>query len=408
MKIALFAGSMKPGHDGVTRVLYKLSEFLQKENVEHIFFSPIIPPPEEQSVPMIRVPSVQFPLYNDYRLSIPGQKMIDSVLREFKPDVLHINSPCSLGYAAIAYGKKHRIPVVATYHTHFASYARYYKIKMLEQVSWSYFKHLYNNCERIFVPSMPILDELREHGLRTLAFLPHGVDTNVFSPRFGDENWKATIGIEGKKALLFAGRLVWEKDLKTLAETYSIINAKRNDAVFVLAGDGPVRKELEELMPEAVFLGHLSSEELSRAYASSDMFVFPSTTETFGNVTLEAMAAGLPPVCANKGGASGIIKEGVTGLLAEPRNAHDLAEKIGMLLDSSEQRENMARTAYTYAQNQTWEKIFSREMEEYQDVIRKYKLKRTIDEKIRRTGFSALHINCNLLRGASDRRLPRM
>jgi glycosyltransferase involved in cell wall biosynthesis len=326
-------------------------------------------------------------------------------LREFKPDVLHINSPCSLGFAAVAYGKKHRIPVVATYHTHFASYARYYKVKMLEQASWRYFRHLYNGCERVFVPSMPILDELASHGLTKLAFLPHGVDTNVFSPRFRDKEWKSRFGIANKKALLFAGRLVWEKDLKTLAETYSIVTAKRHDAAFVLAGDGPARKELEELMPEAVFLGHLSSEELSRAYASSDMFVFPSTTETFGNVTLEAMAAGLAPVCANKGGASGIIKEGVTGLLAEPRNAEDLAKKIEMLLDDPGLRESIAGTAYIYAQSQTWEEIFSREIEEYQDVISKYRLRETIDDKMKCTGLSALHLNWKGLRGASGRRL---
>src|SRR2546425_10813905 len=114
MKIAFFAGSMKPGHDGVTRVLYQLSSYLKEKHVDHIFFSAIVPPLEEQAVPMYEVPSVQFPLYKEYRFYMPGSSNIEKQLDVFQPDILHINSPCSLGYAAIHYGRKHGIPVVAT------------------------------------------------------------------------------------------------------------------------------------------------------------------------------------------------------------------------------------------------------------------------------------------------------
>ncbi len=379
MRIAYFAGSMKQGQDGVTRVLYRTSEYLQEKGIPHIFFSPVLPTENELPVPMHKIPSVQFPLNNGYRVSLPGQKQIDEALADFQPDILHINSPCSLGYAAIKYGQKHSIPVVATYHTHFASYARYYRVRILERFSWSYFRNLYNSCDRVFVPSEPILDELREHRMKNLEFIPHGVDTQLFHPMHRSEHWKSELGIAGKTALLFAGRLVWEKDIKTLASTYRILQSKRNDIAFVIAGDGPVRKDLEVLMPEAIFLGYQTGKSLSTAYASSDMFVFPSTTETFGNVTLEAMSSGILPVCANKGGASGFIKNGITGLLSKPCDAEDMAEKIESLLDHPERMKEMAKQAFLYGQEQTWQRSFEKMLMSYDEVGREYAAKRSIN-----------------------------
>jgi glycosyltransferase involved in cell wall biosynthesis len=379
MRIAYFAGTMKPGHDGVTRVLYRTSEYLSEREIEHVFFSPLTPPENEQITPMFTVPSIEFPLYKEYRFPLPGQKQIEEHLAEFHPDILHINSPCSLGYAAIIYGKKNNIPVVATYHTHFASYARYYKVKALERFSWSYFRKIYNSCEKVYVPSLPLVDELHEHRIDNLECIPHGTDTVTFHPMHKDESWKEKKGIGKNFSLLFVGRLVWEKDLRTLAAAYKLIMARRSDATFVLAGDGPAREELQALMPEATFLGFQSGADLSRAYASSDLFVFPSTTETFGNVTLEAMASAIPPICADQGGASGIIRDGITGFLTKPRDAEDLAAKIEFLLDHPERRAEMAKQAFLFGQEQTWERSFQKMLLSYDSVIKAYAAKKSAD-----------------------------
>jgi len=372
LRAAYFAGSMKPGHDGVTRVLYKLIEGLEEYNIGYKFFSAILPVEEKYAEKMLQVPSITFPLYKDYRFAVPGYKHFERALKQFNPDIIHINSPCSLGYAAVKYAQKFHIPVVATYHTHFVSYARYYNVKALETLSWSYFRNIYNKCQAVYVPSLPVLDELEENGINNLVFLPHGVDTEVFNRSFKSPDWKKNNGIADKQVLLFSGRLVWEKDLKVLADAYSIIMNKRNDAVFVIAGDGPVRSELEKMMPNALFLGYQSGKDLSTAYASSDMLVFPSTTETFGNVTVEAMASGIPPICARKGGAYGIIKDEVTGLIAEPVDAVSLADKIELLLDNTSLKHRIAQNAFEFAQTQSWDSIFRRLFGSYSEIINKF------------------------------------
>ena len=375
MKVAYFNGTMRKEHDGVTRVLYRLiDEINRTKQIESLFISPIVPPSYEQSVEMFQVPSFAFPFYKDYRVAYPGTLFFEERLDEFKPDIIHINSPCPLGYAAVKYGMKNNVPVVATYHTHFPSYAKYYKVKALESYGWSYFRNLYNKCKTVYVPSLPVLNELKEHGFETVEFLPHGVDTKIFSPVKKSEQWKKNLGIENKFALLFAGRLVWEKDVMTLAETYKIISSQRNDIKFILAGDGPAKEELKTLMPDAIFLGQQSVNDLSVSFASADIFVFPSTTETFGNVTIEAMASRLPPICVREGGAYGIIQNGTTGLIAEPRNPEDLTSKINFLIDNPASRIRISNAAFNFAQTQSWEQNFQRLFDSYSRIINNFKL----------------------------------
>jgi glycosyltransferase involved in cell wall biosynthesis len=367
---------MKKEHDGVTRVLYNLIDEINKtKEIVPLFISAIVPPANEQPVEMFHVPSFAFPSYKDYRVAWPGKIFFEEKLADFNPDLIHINSPCPLGASAVKYGIVNNIPMVATYHTHFPSYAKYYKVKALETLGWKYLRNLYNKCQTVYVPSLPVLEELKDHGFKTVEFLPHGVDTKIFNSDAKSDNWKRNLGIENKYALLFAGRLVWEKGLITLVETYKLLIAQRTDVKFVLAGEGPLKDKLKSLMPDALFLGQQSVKDLAVSFASSDVFVFPSTTETFGNVTIESMATGLPPICVKEGGAYGIIKDGKTGFIAEPRNAADIATKINTLLNNRELRENMSLNALQFARTQSWESIFERLFQSYRSIIRNYNLK---------------------------------
>jgi phosphatidylinositol alpha 1,6-mannosyltransferase len=376
VKVAYFNGTMKKEHDGVTRVLYRLIDEINRTNkIDPLFISAIVPSTDEQPVEMFHVPSIVFPCYSAYRIPLPTRIFFEEKLNDFNPDIIHINSPCPLGSAAVKYGKINDIPVVATYHTHFPSYAKYYNVKALELLGWDYLRNLYNKCQTVYVPSLPVLEELKEHGFETVEYLPHGVDTQLFNPSAKSDEWKRILGIENKYALLFAGRLVWEKGLRTLVDTYEILSSQRTDIKFVLAGDGPLMDILKSLMPDALFLGQQSVKDLAVSFASSDVFVFPSTTETFGNVTLEAMASGLPPVCVKEGGAYGIILDGQTGFIVKPRNPSDIAYKINILLDNTVLRNNISLNASQFALTQSWENNFKRLFHSYETIIRNYNLK---------------------------------
>lgn len=372
IKIAYFAGSMKPGQDGVTRVLFKLIDWLNDKEIENIFISSLIPEANEQMTKFLEVPSIAVPFYKEYKFAYPGYKKFESTMREFKPDIIHINSPCSLGLAAIKYAEKNNIPVVATYHTHFPSYAKYYNIKQIEFISWNYLRKLYNRCDRVLVPSIKIMDELKEHGFNTTEYLPHGIDLNVFNSSFKSNDWKKSLNIQDKKVLLFVGRLVWEKDLRTLIDVYDQLTGLRDDVSFVLVGDGPIRKDVEKLMPEAIFLGYKSGEELSTIYASSDLFIFPSTTETFGNVVLEAMASGTVPVCSDEGGASSSIKNNHNGIICKAKDSFDFSKKILPLINNQTELQRISENCIEYASKQSWNNIFSMQYQHYIDVIKQH------------------------------------
>lgn len=375
MKIAYFNANLNSGQDGVTRCVYRMIDGAVERGFDTIAIASAIPT-GKAPVPIYSVPSVTLPLQKNYRLAFPGYQAFAKYLREFRPDILHINSPCTLGYAATKYAQDFGIPIVATYHTHFPAYPRYYGLGGLEEFTWHLTRRLYNGVDRTFVPAVPILRELDEHGIQRLQYLPNGVDTGTFNPMYRSNLWRRRFGDGGKPIILFVSRLVWEKDLRVLAEMYRELHAKRTDFEMVIVGDGHARQELEVMMPGAHFLGYQSGKTLSESFASADIFVFPSTTETFGLVTLEAMASGLAPVAAKIGGAVEIIQEGGSGLFAEPQSGSDLARKIEWLLDRPDRRKIIAKHALMRAQEYRWDRILSRLFEDYKEIIESFRGRR--------------------------------
>jgi len=377
MRIAYFNANLRKGQDGVTRVMYKMFDGALARGVETLAFTSTLPEANDMVVPMVKVPSVPLFLQKNYRLALPSYHLFARKLTEFRPDVIHINSPCTLGFRAMKYAQHFEVPIVATYHTHFPTYPRYYNLTGLEELTWKITRHLYNNVNRTFVPAQAILEELGEHGIQNLEYLPNGVDLRLFNPQFRSSAWRARVGAEAKPVILFVSRLVWEKDLRVLAETCRILRAKRDDFTLVIVGDGPARSEFEQMVPGAHFLGYQSGTPLAESYASSDIFVFPSTTETFGLVTIEAMASGLVPVAAKVGGAAGIIEEGQSGLFSKPLDAADMARQVEHLLDSPDLRKLLARQALERAQDFGWDQILEKLFTNYGYVIDEFRYRRT-------------------------------
>jgi len=370
MKIAYFLGTLKK-EDGVTRVLLALIREAQKKGVETIVITGWAEDESILPVPIIQVPSFAFPLYKDYKIPFPGINGFEKILDEFKPDIIHIHSPDPVAWAALKYSKKNKTPVVATYHTNFCRYLPYYHLSALSPLVWDVLRRLYSQMNFTTSPSETVTQELINLGVKNVYTIPWGVESTQFNPSFYSSEWRKKI-LENKEKtiLIYAGRLTWEKDFKTFIDTYKLLKSKRDDFVMVVAGDGPIRKELEILMPDVIFLGHIEKSELSQAYASSDVLFFPSSTEVFANVPLEAISSGLIPVLAGVGGIKILIENKMIGVLCEPKNPESFCEGLCMLLDNKELQKEMRINGADFIKDYTGEKVFDNLYQKYSEVIK--------------------------------------
>jgi phosphatidylinositol alpha 1,6-mannosyltransferase len=375
MKVVYFTESLLPHVDGVSRTLAQLFGFLERNGVDFRVYSPFVPGPEVSWSGRVRpVRYVRFPLYPDYRVTLPRLGPIARELEDWGPDLVHLVSPTPMASRAQTWARKNGIPVVSSFHTHFVSYFRYYGVPWAEGFGWRMLKRFYDRCERVYAPSDSIIQELAEHEIRNTELWSRGIDLARFSPEHRDPGLRAAAGAdENTPVLLMVSRLVKEKDMADLVEMDRILRQRGNSHRLVLVGDGPMRAELEQALPDAHFAGHQSGEALARWYASGDVFVFPSTTETFGNVVLEAQASGLPTVVVDRGGPPDLVAPGETGFIARANQPADLAEKCERLLRDAAERARMGRQARDAARERDWSAINGRLTESYRRVIDRHR-----------------------------------
>jgi len=371
MKIAYFSESLLPHVDGVSRTLAQLFGFLEREGVDFRVFSPFMPPPEISWANRVhRVPYIRVPVYKDYRMTVPIGHRISARLDDYGPDLIHVVSPTPVAVRAEKYGQRNGIPVVASFHTHFVSYFQYYGIGGLEGFGWWLMRKFYARCRVVYAPSRGIIRELAAHGITNTELWSRGIDLGRFSPRWRDPELRAKVGADDDTpVLLLVSRLVKEKDLADLVAAERILRERGTQHRLVFVGDGPMRPELEKALPDAFFAGHQTGEALARWYASGDVFVFPSTTETFGNVILEAHASGLPAVVVDRGGPPDLVDPGVTGLIARANDPADFAAKVESLLADPEARRRMGCRGREAAAQRDWSAINGRLLESYRQVV---------------------------------------
>lgn len=377
MRLALFTDTYLPQTNGVARTLHRLTGHLHRRGIEHLLFTPTSASEEECDDPVRKISSIPFFLYPECRLALTGISSIQQELRSFRPDLLHMATPFNLGLCGLRYAQKHSLPHIASYHTHFDRYLHYYRMRKLIPLYWKYMKWFHRTCDAVLVPSQETAGVLRAHGLSGLRQWSRGVDCVLYDPAKRSAEVRERYGIEAPLLLLYVGRVAPEKDLPTLMAAMRQLPESVAAAVHLLVvGDGPLLPELRADAPQSVsFAGSRHGGELAELYASGDLFVFPSSTETFGNVVLEAMASGLPVIAADAGGPSELVAPGRSGILLSPQQPEAMAEAICRLAEQPELRLAMGREGRRLALSRSWDEIFDQLIRDYEEVIEARRVK---------------------------------
>ncbi|MFD1885534.1 glycosyltransferase family 4 protein [Paenibacillus wenxiniae] len=330
MKIAIITETFLPSTDGIVTRLTAVIRWLRQQGHEILIIAPEADLHEFEGAAIAGIPAYRFPFYRSKKLALPLPR-IARLLRQFEPDLVHVVNPAVLGAAGIWFGKKW--PLVASYHTHIPHYADHYRVGWMKPVLWWYLRLLHNQAQLNLCTSHTVMQELQSQRFLRVKLWQRGVDTERFHPAFRSESMRERLsgGEPDKLLLLYVGRLASEKQIDRIRDVLDHSDRLR----LAIVGDGPHRAALEQHFAgtATVFTGFLHGEELSQAYASSDIFMFPSTTETLGLVLLEAMAAGLPIVAAQSGPTLEQVQHGVTGMLYDPHVPHSFRQRVLELLD---------------------------------------------------------------------------
>lgn len=336
-------------------------------------FAPTIDEPAlEHAGELVPVRSIAMPGRPEYRISLTINRSQFRALEAFQPDLVHLATPDIPGDQALRWARKHGVPVVGSYHTHFSSYLSFYRLGWAEGIIWRRLRRFYGNCLHTYVPSQSMADVLQDHGItHGVRLWKRGVELERFDPTHRSLSWRRKLGFKDDEVVVtLVSRLVIEKGLDVFASTMRLLLDRGIPVRCLVVGEGPAREMLETELPEAVFLGHQSGEALSRAYASADLFVFPSYTETFGNVTLEAMASGLPTICADATGSRSLVVPGRTGFLAPPHDAELFAAHVERLVTDADLRRSMSEAAREEASAYAWPRVLGSIVTYYLAVLR--------------------------------------
>ncbi len=331
LRVALFSGNYNYVRDGANQALNRLVDYLLRQGAAVRVYAPTVPKPDFPATgDLVGVPAVPIPLRPEYRFPLGLSPANRQDLARFSPNVLHLASPDPTTHAALKWAEARKLPVLASVHTRFETYFRYYGMAFTEPWIEAMLRRFYNRCDALVAPSESMAEVLRAQGMSSdIEIWSRGVDRTIFDPAQRDLAWRRSMGIaDGELVVGFLGRLVMEKGLDVFAETLSRLRGQGVPHRVLVIGSGPARSWFAERVPEAIFTGMLTHQDLGRAVASMDVLLNPSITETFGNVTLEAMASGVPVIAARATGSTSLVADGKTGRLVEPGNAGAFAEAV--------------------------------------------------------------------------------
>ncbi|SNT08256.1 Glycosyltransferase involved in cell wall bisynthesis [Sphingomonas laterariae] len=373
LRIALFTGNYNYVRDGANQALNRLVGYLLNQGAAVRIYSPRTDTPAFPSVgKVVGVPALALPGRAEYRAPLMIPPSVKRDIRDFQPNLFHVASPEILGHRAVTLAHKKDLPVVASVHTRFETYPRYYGLTFMEPVVEAMLRRFYRRCDAIFAPSESMAQLLREQRMNyDVGIWSRGVERDTFSPEVRDLGWRRSLGIADDEPVIgFVGRLVMEKGLDVFADAIDKLVQRGVKHRVLVIGEGPAREWFEGRLPQAVFVGFQKGDDLGRAVASSDMLFNPSVTETFGNVTLEAMAAGLPVVAAIATGSQSLVEDNVTGRLVRPGAISAFADALQHYCEDKDSRAAAGAAGRVASERFGWDAVNQELVDAYLRIVR--------------------------------------
>jgi len=366
----VFTDTYPPQVNGVARTLEQLVRAVEQRGGQ-VRIATVADPEAGPDDRIDRWPSVPFWAYPQLRMTAPSRQRALDLIEGWQPNLVHVTTEFGVGLAGLFAAREARVPVVSSYHTHFKAYLEFYGLSMLDRVAWPYIRWFHNRGLRTFAPSRIVARELEQQGIDNVRVWSRGVDGGRFSPNLRSAAMRQRLGATGETPLVtYVGRLAREKGMHVLLGAMHIVRARAGTGVaFALVGDGPAEAECHASAPDGtVFTGKLTGRELSEAYASADIFAFPSVTETFGNVVLEAMASGVAVVAPDVGATTEYATR-ESALQFSAKDPESLAAAILRLASDTATRSRLAAAGLETARERTWDAVFDRLVRDYRDAI---------------------------------------
>ena len=375
LRIALFSGNYNYTRDGANQALNRLVGSLLAKGAKVRVYSPKVANPDFPATgDLVGLPNVPMPVKGrgEYRMPTHLGADVKRDLAEFGPNIVHLSSPDPAAHNALRWARSHGIPVLASVHTRFETYPRYYNMAFLEPLIVKGLRRFYHRCDALVAPSQSMIDELLAMQMHTdIGLWSRGVDRTIFSSARRDPEWRRSLGLaDDDVAIVFLGRLVMEKGLDVFSDAIDQLRRRKVPHQVMVIGDGPARPWFETRIPDAKFVGFQVGSDLGRAVASMDMFFNPSVTEAFGNVTLESMASGLPVVAAKATGSQSLVEDKVSGRLIAPGAINQFADALQAYCVDEDLRTKHGAAGEQRSLDYSWDAINQTMADTYLRLIR--------------------------------------
>jgi glycosyltransferase involved in cell wall biosynthesis len=373
LRIALFSGNYNYVRDGANQALNRLVGYLLRQGAQVRVYAPVVKNPAfEPTGDLIGIHSLPIPNRPEYRVPLAISVKARRDLKAFAPHVVHVSSPDPVGHQAVTWARARKLPVLASVHTRFETYLRYYNMAWGEPVIEAILRRFYRRCDALVAPSESMAQLLREQRMNyDVSIWSRGVDREIFHPDRRDLAWRHGQGIADHEVVVgFLGRLVMEKGLDVFSDTLDDLTRRGVAHRVLVVGEGPAREWFQARLPQAAFVGFQQGADLARAVAGMDMLFNPSVTETFGNVTLEAMACRLPVVAAAATGSQSLVDDHVSGRLIPPGAIHQFAEALKAYIENPQLRAAHGLAGEARALDFSWDRINQAVADTYLRLIR--------------------------------------